>query len=211
MRLFIGYFTLKAVGLISTQGKHDDGMKGKYRIQFRQFKLCSCDLCVCICVCKCVRPLHSNNLSHDSLTKKEIEKSCVLFCFFVFVFVFVFMCAPSCFYLLDLWHSDNEQARSVIGTAAVCPVEMHTSRLETVSLRLTMLHHLCVCVWLCLGCLSSLACSHTRAHAHTHTHTHTRLLACKCKAGNLTVVLGVWKASNKSVCKKNKDALLMQV
>ncbi|KAM9403735.1 nuclear receptor subfamily 4 group A member 3 [Salvelinus alpinus] len=31
----------------------------------------------------------------------------------------------------DLWHSDNEQARSVFGTDALCPVEMHTSRLET--------------------------------------------------------------------------------
>lgn len=74
----------------------------------------------------------------------------------------IFKPAPSCFHPLDLWHSDNEQARSVIGTAAVCPVEMHTSRLETVSLRLMLLTF----VWLCLGYLSSTW--------HTHTHMHER-------------------------------------
>lgn len=77
------------------------------------------------------------------------------------------MSAPSCFHLLDLWHSDNEQAHSVIGTAAVCPVEMHTSRLETVSLCLTMLHHLCLTL---LG-LSVLLLAHTHAHKQTHMHT----------------------------------------
>ena len=209
MHLFICYFILKAVRVISTQMKHRMIGWKESRIQFRFFRLCWCVFVyVYICVCIYVRPLHSNNLSLDSLTKKFFLSKSPVF-FVLFCFVFVFMCAPSCFYLLDLWHSDNEQARSVIGTAAVCPVEMHTSRLETVSLCLTMLHHLCVCVWLCLGCLSSLACSHT--HAHTQTHTYTRLLACKCKADNLTVVLGVWKAAYKSVCKKNKDAPLIQV
>ena len=79
------------------------------------------------------------------------------------------MCAHSCFYLLDLWHSDNEQAHSVIGTAAVCPVEMHTSRLETVSIRLAALQHLCATL---LG-LSVLLLAHSHTHTHTHTDTHT--------------------------------------
>lgn len=87
---------------------------------------------------------------------------------------FVFMSSTWCFYLLDLWHSDNEQAHSVFGTAAVCPVEMHTSRLETVSLRLTMLHHL----YLTLLGLSS--CFHT--YTHTYADTHTCLHASGIKA-----------------------------
>lgn len=80
------------------------------------------------------------------------------------------MFATSCFHLLDLWHSDNEQAHTVIGTAAVCPVEMHTSRLETVSLRLTMLHHLCLTAWVVCPL------------AYTHTQTHICLHASVIKA-----------------------------
>lgn len=86
------------------------------------------------------------------------------------------MSAPSCFHLLDLWHSDNEQAHSVIGTAAVCPVEMHTSRLETVSLCLTMLHHLCLTL---LG-LSVLLLAHT--HTQTDTYAHNCFNASVIKA-----------------------------
>ena len=210
MRLFIGYFTLKAVGLISTQGKHDDGMKGKYRIQFRQFKLCSCDLCVCICVCKCVRPLHSNNLSHDSLTKKEIEKSCVLFCFFCFCFCF---CIHVCtFMFLFVRSMAFWQWTSALSYWNSCSLSSWNAHLEVRDC-FPSPHYAAppVCVCLTLLGLSVLSCLLTHTRARAHTHTHTRLLACKCKAGNLTVVLGVWKASNKSVCKKNKDALLMQV
>jgi len=49
-------------------------------------------------------------------------------CAFIYLFILSLI-----FCLLDLWHSDNEQAITVIGTAAFCPSKMHTSRLETVS------------------------------------------------------------------------------
>lgn len=125
-----------------------------------------------------MRPLISNNLTHDSLPKTD---SCYTF------LSSLFTCATSCFYLLDLWHSDNEQAHSVIGTAAVCPVEMHTSRLETVSLCLIMLHHLCLTLlWLSVLLLAHNTCR--RICIHTHTHTHS-LIACKFNKGNLMVVL----------------------
>lgn len=95
------------------------------------------------------------------------------------------MSATSCFYLVDLWHSDNEQAHSVIGTAAGCPVEMHTSRLETVSLCLTTLHHLRLTL---LRLPVSAACTR-RTHAHVHMHTLS-VSACTFNKGNLMVVLG---------------------
>lgn len=82
--------------------------------------------------------------------------------------LFLFMSATSCFYLVDLWHSDNEQAHSVIGTAAGCPVEMHTSRLETVSLCLTTRHHL----RLTLLRLPVLLLAHN-AHTHICICTHS--------------------------------------
>lgn len=91
---------------------------------------------------------------------KPFGDSCVVFC--LLFLLFVFLSSTSCFYLLDLWHSDNEQAHSVIGTAAVCPVEMHTSRLETVSLRLTMLQHLCLTL---LG-LSVVLLAHTQTYTY---------------------------------------------
>lgn len=69
-----------------------------------------------------------------------------------------YSCLHFMFCLLDLWHSDNEQARSVIGTAAVCPVEMHTSRLENASLCTT-------CVWHCIGYLWSCL----QAHPYKYT------------------------------------------
>ena len=86
----------------------------------------------------------------------------------------LFLCLHIMFCLLDLWHSDNEQTRSVIGTAAVCPVEMFISRLETASSCLSTSP-----VWFCL--LSSvlppiLTLFHTHTHTHTDTHTQTRMV-----------------------------------
>lgn len=98
-------------------------------------------LCASICVwCAKTRSalFEATGLKSFQLLPIAQTESCDNYIFILFLF----MSATSCFYLVDLWHSDNEQARSVIGTAAGCPVEMHTSRLETVSLCLTTLHHL---------------------------------------------------------------------
>lgn len=109
------------------------------------------------------------------------------------------MSATSCFYLLDLWHSDNEQAHSVIGTAAVCPVEMHTSRLETVSLHLTLLHRLCLTL---LG-LSVLLLAHTPACMQVSKRQSTGGVGegfIQICSADIAVLLLVWGCVFVSLC-----------